>query len=191
MTAPLDYGPVLGSLLASDRLMPLDDGTPDPRDKERLAAMTPQGAFAHLRNPKLSAAPAVFAGLWLYFDYLDESHAISQNIDNATGSFWHGIMHRREGDFGNSGYWFRRVGQHAIFADLVIKAAAITKEFPATPGGESLIRGGEWDPFRFIDLCQKAVGEGGDLAVLCQRIQLAEWRLLFDYSYRQVSGESD
>ncbi len=37
---------------------------------------------------------------------------VSQSISDAPGSFWHGIMHRREGDFGNSHYWFRRAGAH-------------------------------------------------------------------------------
>jgi len=63
-------------------------------------------------NPALQAKPALQAGIWLYVDELDRSHAISQGIHDATGSFWHGIMHRREGDFGNSHYWFNKTGHH-------------------------------------------------------------------------------
>jgi hypothetical protein len=47
------------------------------------------------------------SGLWLLAGDLDRSHTISQGIGSAEGSFWHGIMHRREGDFSNSKYWFR------------------------------------------------------------------------------------
>lgn len=65
-----------------------------------------------VKTPALQKRPALCAGLWLYIDELDRSHVISQNIDNPTGSFWHGIMHRREGDFSNSHYWFHRVGKH-------------------------------------------------------------------------------
>ncbi|GMU91211.1 MAG: hypothetical protein AMXMBFR4_02690 [Candidatus Hydrogenedentota bacterium] len=65
-----------------------------------------------VKDPAVAARPELCAGLWLYVDELDRSHVISQNINNATGSFWHGIMHRREGDFGNSHYWFNRVGEH-------------------------------------------------------------------------------
>ena len=43
------------------------------------------------------AAPVLQAALWLYADDLDRSHRICQQIEDATGSFWHGIMHRREG----------------------------------------------------------------------------------------------
>lgn len=58
------------------------------------------------------------AGLWLYVDELDRSHRISQGIDDATGAFWHGIMHRREGDFSNSHYWFNRVGAHPAMSAI-------------------------------------------------------------------------
>src|SRR5687768_16030718 len=40
-------------------------------------------------------AEALVAGLWLWHDYLDESHAVSQSLHSPTGSFWHAIMHRR------------------------------------------------------------------------------------------------
>ena len=36
-------------------------------------------------------AEALLAGLWLWHDWLDESHRISQAIDTPTGS-WHAIL---------------------------------------------------------------------------------------------------
>lgn len=39
-----------------------------------------------------SAADAVLAGLWLWHDWLDASHELSQGIGSATGSFWHARM---------------------------------------------------------------------------------------------------
>ena len=65
-----------------------------------------------LKHPLIAANENLQGGLWLYVDELDRSHDISQGIHDATGSFWHGIMHRREGDFGNSHYWFNKVGHH-------------------------------------------------------------------------------
>src|SRR5262245_21627515 len=61
---------------------------------------------ANLPSPK--STQAMLAGLWLYHDWLDESHRISQSLDTPTGSFWHAIMHRRERDFSNSKYWYAR-----------------------------------------------------------------------------------
>lgn len=68
--------------------------------------------------PEIAANKPLCAALWLYVDELDRSHVISQSIENATGSYWHGIMHRREGDFSNSHYWFHRVGNHAAMAKI-------------------------------------------------------------------------
>src|SRR3954470_17321708 len=50
------------------------------------------------------------AALLLWNDHLDESHTIAQEIENADGSMLHAIMHRREPDYFNSKYWWRRVG---------------------------------------------------------------------------------
>lgn len=63
-------------------------------------------------DPAIADQPPLAAGLWLYVDELDRSHRISQSIHNATGSYWHAIMHRLEGDFGNSHYWLRQTGHH-------------------------------------------------------------------------------
>src|SRR5437868_5279501 len=63
-------------------------------------------------------ALACLAGLWLYHNFLDESHAISQDLDTVEGSYWHALMHRREPDYSNAKYWFRRVRDHAIFNEL-------------------------------------------------------------------------
>lgn len=65
-----------------------------------------------VQNPAIAQRLTLQAGLWLFADELDRSHTISQGISDATGSFWHGIMHRREGDFSNSHYWFNRTGHH-------------------------------------------------------------------------------
>ena len=41
----------------------------------------------------------------------DAAHAIAQEIEDATGSWIHAYLHRKEGDLGNAGYWYRRAGQ--------------------------------------------------------------------------------
>ena len=71
-----------------------------------------------LKATPIAQRPALQAALWLYVDELDRSHEISQSLNDATGSYWHGIMHRREGDFSNSHYWFNRTGRHPAMAAL-------------------------------------------------------------------------
>jgi len=38
----------------------------------------------------------------------DSAHEVAQDIDNATGAWIHAYLHRKEGDLGNAGYWYRR-----------------------------------------------------------------------------------
>jgi hypothetical protein len=63
----------------------------------------------------LPAGPGVRAGLHLLNDDLERCHAYAQDREG-TGTFdyWHAILHRREGDFGNSKYWFARVSSHPV-----------------------------------------------------------------------------
>ena len=104
------------------------------------------------------------SGLWLLHNFLHESHEISQSIHTAEGSWWHAIMHRTEGDFSNTKYWYRRVGEHAAFDDV-------------HPG---------FNPFTFVDQCQREYGKG-QLPDETQAIAVAEWRALFDFCYRNAT----
>jgi hypothetical protein len=51
-------------------------------------------------------------GFILYaLDDIHAAHSIFQDEDGFFGSYGHGMMHRREGDFWNANYWFRRAGK--------------------------------------------------------------------------------
>src|SRR5882724_8709614 len=68
------------------------------------------------------AQPLLRGTALLWHDHLDDSHTISQSIETPEGSWLHGIMHRREPDYGNAKYWFQRVGHHAAFPKLADRA---------------------------------------------------------------------
>ncbi len=72
-------------------------------------------------NPVLASHPrheALLAGLWLYVDDLEAAHQICQRHEGQpTFDYWHAILHRREGDFGNSRYWYRRAAAHELLRD--------------------------------------------------------------------------
>jgi len=114
------------------------------------------------------------AGLWLFLDDLDRSHAISQELSTPESSFWHGIMHRREPDPSNAAYWFRRVGRHPAFPALRDAAAGLG--YPA---------GAQWDPFAWIDYWERARRKpGSEEHRIAQAVQRVEWEILFDYCAR-------
>jgi hypothetical protein len=182
---PSPYPPLIAQLLAEPRLAPLGPGTPNEWVRGRLRSLTAEQLFAPAPVRDRDMADACLAGLWLYHDFLDEAHQISQKIATPTGSFWHGIMHRREGDFGNAKYWFRRVGRHPVFAPLHAAALALAVDAPAEAA--FLARQAAWDPFAFVDLCARAV-PGSAVELLCRQVQQREWELLFDHCYRHATG---
>lgn len=119
---------------------------------------------AHLKSSADHLPPLAISGLWLLAGDWDRSHSISQNDSSPEGSFWHGIMHRSEGDYSNAKYWFRRVGKHGVFDEL-----------------PRIHQGVYSDPFQFVDDVERACrGRTADPTVIGSliMIQWSEWQLL-------------
>lgn len=170
---PAAYGSTVASLLDEPRTPALGPGEPEPEVHVELRRFDPRTDLGHpAADPE--AARACLAGLWLYFDYLDESHELSQDLGTAEGSFWHAIMHRREPDAWNSKYWWRRVGPHAILSRLAGEAPALGYAYST--------------PEQFVDFCERVRGTGSAGEELARRVQLLEWQLLFDHCYRLATG---
>jgi hypothetical protein len=131
------------------------------------------------RNGELLRAGA----LWLC-GFLDESHSIAQGIDSAEGSYWHALIHRSEGDFGNSKYWYRRVGRHEIFPALL--GAARRLEVNTSSTRAAILELSEWDPFLLVDAMEQAARRETEDRVLLQAIARAEYNLLLGYCLSQV-----
>lgn len=152
LSLPADITEACAPLFAA---IPLDQAMP------HLVGSHPQPAAVldilqeTLRHPAISQRPALASALWLYVDDLDRSHTISQSIEDTTGSYWHGIMHRREGDFSNGHYWMRRAARHPLLQ--------------AHP---------ELDPDGLID--KVVAAKGKDLPDLLAR-QREEWKTLFEW----------
>lgn len=171
---PTSYSPPIAELLADLPLAPLGPGKPQPVLRSKLKAA--ESAFPSAADRDMVAACC--AGLWLAFDFLDEAHAISQELNSVEGSYWHALMHRREPDADNSAYWFRRVGAHPLFEALPAEAQALGLRLNAKP----------WSPFAFIDLCEKYRDSGKEEEMTLRRLQHREWELLFDWCYRHSLG---
>ena len=137
---------------------------------------------------------AMQSGLLLWNDALDASHTISQEIESETGSYWHGIMHRREPDYSNAKYWFRRVGTHPTFPALREQALVLLQSGPTESDtladyAEAIEKTDDWDAFRFVDWCQAADGDRSRpeaVKSFLQTVQVEEIKLLLHYSYQRA-----
>ncbi|MBI1387984.1 MAG: hypothetical protein GC154_06010 [bacterium] len=186
--SPSQYGPALESLLKNDGVNELGPGSPNRGVEAHLRALQLSEMFAGAPIHDREAALCCQSALWLLFDFLDESHTLSQSIPSTDGSYWHGIMHRREPDYSNAKYWFRRVGLHPVFTALREETERILNAEPV-PGLERLIERPAWDAFLFIDLCEANYRENNAAERALKKIQLAEWRFLFDHCYRKALGD--
>jgi hypothetical protein len=191
MTAiPVDYSFLAFGLIDPDRIPALGPGSPNESAHKDLLALAVERMFERSKIVDPDAARCCLSGLWLLHDFLDESHTISQDIDTIDGSYWHGIMHRREPDYGNAKYWFRRVPSHPVFGPLNEKARELTSKDKPDSAAAFLATQTAWDPFRFVDLCEAIARGKSSAESLARQVARAEWDLLFGYCYRKAIGRT-
>lgn len=169
-------------------LVPQNDWNSDLTDRIQGVSVDELFDGQTVKNELFGAS--VKSGLLLWNDALDVSHKISQKIDSQTGSYWHGIMHRREPDYSNAKYWFRRAGAHAIFPALRERVLALLDErscqSPELADYTAAIQQKtDWDAFQFVDWCQDAARASDENVVeFLKAAQVEEIKLLLDYSYQ-------
>jgi len=166
----------LASLLATTELPDLGSG---PRKGVRAISELERAVEAVTliseRNREL-----VLGTVLLWHDHFDAAHEIAQEIETPDGSYLHAIMHRREPDYSNAKYWFRRVGGHSCYGALAKHVAE--KISPVQPElARRLAPRGEWDAFAFVDACETASGKSPGSSNLLREIQAAEFRTFLNY----------
>ena len=64
---------------------------------------------ATLSDASPPSAPPALIALWhdARGDW-ERAHDVAQVVDDDSGSWVHAYLHRKEGDLGNAGYWYRQ-----------------------------------------------------------------------------------
>lgn len=158
--------------------------TPEPPHmtmKPRAATMSiaeidakVQATFAKSETPRLTRELS-HAAVLLWHDHFEAAHTIAQDIENQDGSLLHGILHRREPDYMNARYWFRRAGKHPSYDCVVgkIKIALLSGHTDLV--AKQIAPNDKWDPIRFVDFLEDTAKRGeGSYDQLLRQIQSAE-----------------
>lgn len=166
----------VAELITAVPAMPLDAGVPNHAALAVLEALTMADLTAGpIRDDAM--ARGCLAALWLRHGFLDRAHTLSQSIKTPEGNYWHGLMHRREGDYDNAKYWFGRVGVHAIHRPLA--TAVHGDNADDAVAARLLDAGGRWHALGFVDFCAETVAGASRNTTLARAIQAQEWALLF------------
>ncbi|HEY4329282.1 MAG TPA: hypothetical protein VGN88_06075, partial [Phycisphaerae bacterium] len=121
-------------------------------------------------------------GLWLLADDLDKAHKICQEVPTSHGSAWHAIVHRREGDFWNSKYWWHRAAgiKWRGLADHLPESLA-TVPGQATAAVMRSLSGPAYDPSIIVDLVEaNAARPTPEMTAALVIVQRVEWLALFE-----------
>jgi hypothetical protein len=170
------YSEFIDRILRTEKL--LEKLTPsEPLDRE-LARQIRDADDAKLAGElKVGETLAIVRGGLLYaVDALDTAHRIFQDAPDDLGSYWHGMMHRREGDFDNARYWFRRAGALPFFGALHRASSEFSPD---------MARQASWDPYLFTGQCEQARHGAEELVSEMARLQRTEFDAIFDYSWRE------
>lgn len=182
------YPATIRSLLDISLEMPLKVTAPVEAGQRGLSGLTVDDLFEEATLVDPAMGDAVLAALWLRFDDLEASHEVVNRIENETGYLWHGILHRREGDYPNARYWVHRAGNHPIYPYLAQGMAAILANMESLNADVMNAEVKSWDSMYFVKICERAVEEGGDFEKFCQQVQDLEWNLLFNFCYQSATG---
>lgn len=151
-------------------------------DEDRTAQA---GKILPLLENSLPSGPlreCLAAAIWLAADELERAHHHCQDIPGPYGAAWHAVVHRREGDFSNSKYWWRQAKPVRWKNVMELIRSAIARAPGATPRElQQFLSAERYDPVAFVDLVE-AQHPHGDAAVQIAliEIQRAEWLWLFD-----------
>ena len=177
--------PILGSLLPED-LRPLVEAASLPDLQGTLAQPSLKDTILKWELTHSNGASKarftdelqdlILAALWLLEGDLDQSHRFSQRWETLNGSYWHAIMHRREGDRKNAvlnSFKQTILAQHAYRSVMpeLVRPVGITEFLDA-----------------WVDVNQQAVQTDAPERLVTATRDLAwvEWQLLLAHCFHVI-----
>lgn len=114
----------------------------------------------------------------LWHDHWNEAHETAQSREGERDfDLLHAILHRREGDFANSGHWFREAGKHPCYPILERRLALI----PGAGAAAGLTAEGRWSPSAFLGKVKGLSGASGEAVRMAEAIQAEEFRAFAEW----------
>ena len=120
--------------------------------RSTLPPLTPKSVFdLTIRKAIEDNCPnrLIAAALHVLNDDLNSAHPHAQAFEgDPTADYWHAIVHRREGDYSNSRYWFGRVGSHpvvlALYGDPLGASRFVNECRIVNPSGVRALEEKQW-----------------------------------------------
>ncbi len=78
---------------------------------------------------------ATLALWWAGRGNWERAHKVAQETDGADGAWVHAMLHRKEGDLANAGYWYRRAGRRLATVEIEVEWAAMVRELAGRSDG--------------------------------------------------------
>jgi hypothetical protein len=129
------------------------------------------------KSPKHRVATGI---LLLWNDYWEDAHLIAQAHEGeADYDLLHAMVHRREVDLPNSGYWYRSAGIHPAFDFIGTRMERVLAQNPIR---EKLVPNGKWNPLAFNDALKRARTDAE--RSLLREVQAEEMSAYFEWLTR-------
>ncbi len=133
-------------------------------------------AEREVRGGLRNARPVALGLALLWHDHWDAAHEVAQSDEGESDhDLLHYFVHRREGDFGNAGYWLRAAEGHPAFDRIGSRAEAL---LGTNPLRDKLLAGGAWNARGFLDAVRRGL-KGPDEPIL-RALQAEEMLALWE-----------
>lgn len=125
------------------------------------ASRTPPNDGNHLldlfANSRLPTDSLITAMLWLRIGVIDKPHEIVQEGKTPIASYLHGIVHRMEGDFWNSKYWFKQSQENRLLQSLsnFMEQKLKDERLLSFAAGLQIMQGKVFVPVELVSACEK------------------------------------